>query len=70
MTLVTAIVLCLATHESMLPLLGFSIPLRDMPLKEHLSELSTHALFGVSVELVRRLARRHLWSAHTLAASP
>ncbi len=57
---VFGVVLCLATHETLLPACGFSLPWREIPLKEHLSELSTHALFGLCVELVRRTARRYL----------
>lgn len=66
---VFGLVLCLATHETLLPALGFSIPWGQMPLKEHLSELSTHALFGFCVELVRRMMRRHVWSAHVVGAA-
>lgn len=46
--------LCLLTHESVLPLFGFSLPLAAIPLQEHVSELATHALFGLCVEQVRR----------------
>lgn len=53
------LLLCLATHETLLPAAGFSLPWRQIPLREHLSELATHALFGVSVELTRRLVRGH-----------
>lgn len=66
---VFGLVLCLSTHETLLPALGFSLPWSQMPLKEHLSELSTHALFGFSVEMVRRTMRRHVWSAHVVAAA-
>jgi putative membrane protein len=50
-------VLLLLTHETILPLLGFSLPWSQIPLREHLSEICTHALFGVSVELIRRAMR-------------
>lgn len=58
------LVLCLATHESLLPLTGLSIPLSQMPLKEHVSELLTHALFGFCVEQVRRALRKRVVNAH------
>ena len=48
------LVVLLLTHETMLPLLGFSLPWSQIPLKEHASEAFTHILFGVSTELVRR----------------
>jgi putative membrane protein len=47
----------LLTHETTLPYFGFSLPWGEIPLKEHLSEIFTHAIFGVSVELVRRTVR-------------
>ena len=50
-------VLLLMTHETTLPFLGFSLPWSQIPLKEHLSEIFTHTLFGVSVELIRRTVR-------------
>ena len=56
--------LCLATHETLLPLLGFSLPFGEIPLKEHLSELLTHALYGFTVEEVRRFLRRRVVDAY------
>jgi putative membrane protein len=50
-------VLLLLTHETMLPFFGLSLPWAQIPLKEHLSEIFTHALFGLSVEFTRRLVR-------------
>ena len=50
-------VLLLLTHETTLPFFGFSLPWSQIPLKEHLSEIFTHALFGISVELIRRTVR-------------
>jgi putative membrane protein len=47
----------LGTHESTLPLLGLSKPPDKQPLREQLSELATHALYGIGVEAVRRLVR-------------
>jgi putative membrane protein len=54
------LVLLLLTHETTLPLLGLSLPWSQIPLKEHLSEIFTHSLFGVAVELVRRVVRSFL----------
>ncbi len=51
------LVLLLLTHETTLPWFGFSLPWSEIPLKEHLSEIFTHAIFGVSVEMVRRIVR-------------
>lgn len=51
------LVVLLLTHETTLPLLGFSLPWSEIPLKEHLSEIFTHALYGVSVEMIRRMVR-------------
>lgn len=53
----------LTTHETTLPYFGFSLPWKQISLKEHLSELFTHAIFGVSVELTRRVVRNQLFSA-------
>ena len=50
-------VLLLLTHETTLPWFGFSQPWSEIPLKGHLSEIFTHAIFGASVEMVRRLVR-------------
>ena len=52
----------LMTHETSIPLLGLSLPWKQIPLKEHLSEIFTHALYGVGVELTRRWVRNHLFS--------
>lgn len=49
--------LLLLTHESTLPYFGLSLPWSEIPLREHLSEIFTHALYGVSVEAVRRAVR-------------
>ncbi len=48
----------LATHESVLPLLGLNAPPWRQPFREQTSEIATHALFGVSIEAVRRWLRR------------
>ena len=51
------LVLLLLTHETTLPLLGLSLPWTQIPLKEHISEIFTHSLFGLAVEFVRRIVR-------------
>ncbi len=51
------LLLLLLTHETTLPYFGFSLPWSEIPLKEHLSEIFTHAIFGISVEVVRRSVR-------------
>ena len=56
------LVVLLLTHETTLPYFGFSLPWKEIPLKEHLSEIFTHALFGVAVELTRRAVRDHLFT--------
>lgn len=60
-------VLLLLTHETLLPWAGLSLPWSEIPLKEHLSEIFTHAIFGVSVELTRRLLRPLLFRLPGLA---
>ncbi len=51
----------IVTHETTLPFLGLSLPWSQIPLKEHLSELVTHLMYGITVELVRRLVRHRLF---------
>jgi putative membrane protein len=49
------------THETTLPLLGLSdSPLKQKP-REQVSEAVTHVVFGVAVELTRRLLRSKLF---------
>ena len=62
--------LLLLTHETTLPWLGFSQPWAEIPLKNHLSELFTHAIFGVSAELVRRWVRARLGRSAGWADAP
>ncbi len=57
---VFGLVLQLFTHESAVPALGLDVPAPQQPLREHLSEFFTHALFGLATELVRRRVRRRL----------
>lgn len=45
------------THESTMPALGITPAPTDMPAKEHVSELFSHTLYGVTTELVRRTVR-------------
>ena len=52
------IVVMLATHESTLPLLGLDKPPTQQPLREHTSELATHAFYGFTVEFIRRWLMR------------
>jgi putative membrane protein len=46
------------THASALPLMGLTEKPEDQPLREHASELVTHAIYGVTTEVVRRVARK------------
>ena len=50
--------LCGMTHASALPLMGLTETPENQPIREHASELVTHAIYGVTTELVRRVARR------------
>jgi putative membrane protein len=52
--------LCGITHASALPLMGLTESPENQPAREHASELVTHALYGVTTELVRRVARKVL----------
>ena len=54
------LVLQLFTHETLVPAAGLDVPAPQQPAREHLSELFTHVLYGVSTELVRRFVRRKL----------
>ena len=46
------------THESLVPAFGLDVPPWQQPAREHLSELFTHALYGLATEVVRPLLRR------------
>lgn len=50
--------LCGITHASALPMMGLTESPENQPAREHVSELVTHAIYGVTTELVRRVARR------------
>lgn len=52
--------LCGITHASALPLMGLTESPENQPAREHASELVTHAIYGITTELVRRLARKLL----------
>jgi putative membrane protein len=52
--------LCGITHASALPMMGLTEKPEDQPAREHASELVTHAIYGVTTELVRRVARKLL----------
>ncbi len=48
------------THASALPMMGLTESPENQPARQHASELVTHAIYGVTTELVRRLARKAL----------
>jgi putative membrane protein len=52
--------LCGITHASALPLLGLTESPENQPAREHASEVVTHAIYGVTTEVVRRAARKVL----------
>ena len=54
------VALNLATHESVLPLLGLSDPPLRQTSREQLSEAATHIVYGMTTELTRRLVRSSL----------
>ena len=61
-------VVLLTTHESTLPLLGLTEPPLQQPAREQKSEIVTHAIYGLTVEAVRRwLVRR--WRQRSPAQS-
>ncbi|HEY4359168.1 MAG TPA: DUF1440 domain-containing protein [Acidobacteriaceae bacterium] len=45
------------THEGALPAMGLSAPPEEQSLREHTSEASTHLLYGVVTEKVRKFVR-------------
>jgi putative membrane protein len=52
------LVLCGLTHVSALPLMGLTESPENQPVREHASELVTHAIYGVVTEVVRRGVRK------------
>jgi putative membrane protein len=52
--------LCGITHASALPMMGLTETPENQPAREHATELVTHAIYGVTTEVVRRAARRIL----------
>jgi putative membrane protein len=50
--------LCGITHASALPIMGLTETPENQPAREHASELVTHAIYGVTTEVVRRVARQ------------
>jgi putative membrane protein len=52
--------LCGITHASALPMMGLTESPENQPAREHASEFVTHAIYGVTTELVRRMARKVL----------
>jgi putative membrane protein len=57
---VFGLVLQLFTHESAVPALGLDVPASQQPVREHVSEFFSHALYGLATEAVRRLVRKRL----------
>jgi putative membrane protein len=52
--------LCGMTHASTLPIMGLTESPENQPAREHASELVTHAIYGVTTEMVRRAVRKVL----------
>jgi putative membrane protein len=50
--------LCGMTHISALPMMGLTESPENQTVREHVSELVTHTVYGVTTELVRRVARK------------
>jgi putative membrane protein len=57
---VFGVVLQLCTHETLVPAAGLDKPAPQQPMREHLSELFTHVLYGIATEVVRRIVRKRL----------
>lgn len=55
---VFGVVLQLCTHETLVPAAGLDKPAPGQPMREHLSELFTHVLYGVATEAMRRKVRK------------
>ena len=52
--------LCGMTHASTLPIMGLTESPENQPAREHASELVTHAIYGMTTEVVRRAVRKVL----------
>jgi len=48
------------THEAPLPALGIPLPVGSESTRERVSEMTSHVIFGVTVEFVRRMVRKVL----------
>lgn len=48
------------THEAPLPALGISLPVGSESTRERVSEMTSHVVFGITVEFVRRVVRKML----------
>ena len=48
------------THDSTLPQMGLEQPKEEQPPQERISEWVTHAIYGVTTEIVRRQVRKLL----------
>ncbi len=52
--------LCGVMHASALPMMGLTESPQNQPAREHASEVVTHAIYGVTTEVFRRVARKAL----------
>lgn len=48
------------THEAPLPALGIALPVGSETTRERVSEMTSHVVFGLTVEFVRRTLRKIL----------
>lgn len=48
------------THEAPLPALSISLPIGSETTRERLSEMTSHVVYGLTVEFVRRIVRKIL----------
>ncbi len=46
------------THEAPLPALGISLPVASETTRERVGGMTSHVVYGVTVEFVRRMVRR------------
>lgn len=56
----SALALWAATHGSTLPALGLQADPEDLPASAHVWEVGSHVVYGLTVDVVRRLVRRML----------
>jgi putative membrane protein len=55
-----AMALVALTHETALPALGLAERAEDQTLREQTSEMSSHVLYGIVTERVRRILRNYM----------